>query len=115
MANFTGSELEPAPIFGDFNSPPAVNQQGTAELSDPVTPPARIPVGLEVALQPNVLAYVNRVYDSIAADVVTWTTFGFSDLVNGEKYPGPGQFDPTASGSNTSDHTTEAIIDASLI
>lgn len=114
MANFTGAELEPEPEVGDFNSPTGTGF-GSVEVGTYVVPPGYTPGTLEIQNLPNVLAYVNRVYDAVAGDIVTWTTYGFSGIAQGEKYPGPGQFDPTQSGSDTSDHTLEAIVDASVI
>jgi len=52
--------------------------------------------GLEGA-EYSLILYLNRVYDTVAASFVTWTTFTNPDQT-GSEYPGPGTF-----GVNTSD------------
>ena len=60
-------------------------------------------------------AWVNRVYDAVEGGTVTWTTIGSSDIATGVYYPGPGTYDPTQSGSDTSDATIESIVDAAVV
>lgn len=56
------------------------------------------------------LTYLNRVFDHSAGRLVFWKTVGAPDLALGVEYPGPGTFDPTASGSDTSAHFIQAIL-----
>ena len=49
------------------------------------------------------VTYVNRVFDTVAADFVRWNTFDAPDP-GGQQYPGPGTF-----GVQTSDYCVESF------
>lgn len=61
------------------------------------------------------VGYVNRVYDAVASGNVTWVTLNSPDIATGASYPGPGTFDPTESGADTSQHTIVAVLDDSQL
>jgi hypothetical protein len=83
MANFTGQEIDTTYEGGAY----------------------AVPTGALVAASGSEDAYINRVYDSVAGENVSWTTLGADDLASGVEYPGPGTY-----GVNTSEGTIEAII-----
>ena len=75
--------------------------------------PAILPYPGDITVVPgegNGVAYVNRVFDSVAGEDVSWSTLGAPDLTSGVSYPGPGTFNV-----DTSQGTIEAIIPASTV
>lgn len=86
---------------------------GVAVPKNPVVI-TRVSEKLDISALRPTQAYINRVFDAIEGGPVTWVTLGKSDIASGNSYPGPGTFDPTQSGSDTSNHTIEAIVDRGL-
>jgi hypothetical protein len=61
-------------------------------------------VTVRAYIEDTTLIYINQVFDVVEGGTVTWNSPLSPDIGLGLLYPGPGTFDPTQSGSDTSAH-----------